>query len=169
MHSSALPLVGLYIAAITAANLLVAEFGPVISPLNAFFLIGLDLSLRDRLHDLWAGRQLWPRMLGMILLAGCVSWVLNPAAGIIAIASAVAFSVAGAVDAATYHLLRRRPYLLRSNGSNAAGALTDSLIFPTIAFGAFLPGVVALQFIAKLTGGALWAWLIRKLAPATPR
>jgi hypothetical protein len=58
MHSSALPLVGLYIAAITAANLLVAEFGPVISPLNAFFLIGLDLSLRDRLHDLWAGRQL---------------------------------------------------------------------------------------------------------------
>jgi hypothetical protein len=169
MNARTLPLVGLYIAAITAANLLVAAFGPAVSPFNAFFLIGLDLSLRDRLHDLWAGQHLWPRMLGMILLAGGVSWVLNPAAGMIAIASAVAFSVAGAVDAASYQMLRRRPYLQRSNGSNAAGALADSMIFPTLAFGAFLPDVIALQFIAKLTGGAFWAWMIQRLSRATPR
>ena len=155
-------LVGVYVAAICIANLTVAAFGPAISPVNAFFLIGLDLSLRDRLHDLWAGRSLWPRMLGMISVAGLASWLLNPAAGRIALASLVAFVVAGAVDAAVYHAQRHRSFLQRSNASNAAGALADSLIFPTLAFGAFLPGIVALQFCAKLAGGAAWAWLIER-------
>ena len=46
--------VALYLAAIVAANLLVATYGPAVAVLNAFWLIGLDLSLRDRLHDRWA-------------------------------------------------------------------------------------------------------------------
>ena len=156
------PLVGLYVAAICIANLSVAAFGPAASPFNAFFLIGLDLALRDRLHDLWAGRSLWPRMLGMIAAAGLLSWALNPAAGRVAVASLVAFVMAAAVDAATYHALRGRSFLQRSNASNAAGALADSLLFPTLAFGAWLPGIVALQFAAKLAGGAAWAWLIER-------
>ncbi len=153
-------LVGVYVAAICIANLTVAAFGPVASPFNAFFLIGLDLALRDRLHDLWAGRSLWPRMLAMIAAAGLLSWALNPAAGRVALASLAAFVVAGGVDAAVYHALRHRPFLQRSNASNAAGALADSLLFPTLAFGAWLPGIVALQFGAKLAGGAAWAWWI---------
>jgi hypothetical protein len=36
-----------YVVAITAANLTVAAFGPAVTPINAFFLIGLDLSLRN--------------------------------------------------------------------------------------------------------------------------
>lgn len=149
-----------YVAAICIANLTVAAFGPAVTPINAFLLIGLDLALRDRLHDVWAGRGLWPRMLGMIAAAGVLSWVLNPAAGRVALASLVAFVVAGGVDAAVYHALRARPFLQRSNASNAAGALADSLLFPTLAFGALLPGIIALQFAAKLAGGATWAWLI---------
>lgn len=39
-----------YAAAMTSANLLVASFGPWVSPINSFFLIGLDLALRDFLH-----------------------------------------------------------------------------------------------------------------------
>ena len=49
----------IYLVAIVSANLLIIWFGPAVSILNAFFLIGLDLSLRDRLHDLWKGEGLW--------------------------------------------------------------------------------------------------------------
>ena len=39
-----------YAVAMIAANLLVATFGPSVTAINAFFLIGLDLTLRDWLH-----------------------------------------------------------------------------------------------------------------------
>jgi len=153
-----------YCAAMVAANLSVATFGPWVSPINAFLFIGLDLSLRDHLHDRWHGPGLWPRMLALIVAAGAISYLLNPAAGRIALASVIAFVAAGLVDAGAYHALRNRPYLQRSNGSNVAGAAVDSLLFPTIAFGAFLPHIVLLQFAAKVGGGALWAWLINRHA-----
>jgi len=38
----------------------------------------------------------------------------------------------------------------------------DSLIFPTLAFGALMPHIVAMQFVAKVAGGALWSWLLNK-------
>ena len=51
-----------YIAALVTANILVAVFGPKVSVINAFLLIGLDLSLRDKLHDLWRGDRLVSKM-----------------------------------------------------------------------------------------------------------
>lgn len=155
----------IYVGAVTAANLSVAAFGPAVSPLNGFLLIGLDLSLRDKLHDRWQGAQLWPRMGAMLATAGAISYALNPAAGKIALASMAAFVASGLADAFVYQFLRNRPFMQRSNGSNAAGALVDSLVFPTIAFGGLMPAIVAAQFAAKLAGGALWAWLLnRKVA-----
>lgn len=151
----------IYCAAMVAANLSVATFGPWVSPINAFVLIGLDLSLRDKLHDRWAGKHLWPRMLALILAAGAISYALNPAAGRIALASVAAFVAAGIVDAITYHLLRRRPYMQRSMGSNVAGAVVDSILFPTLAFGAVLPAIIALQIGAKVVGSTIWALVLR--------
>jgi queuosine precursor transporter len=149
--------VAVFIGAITAANLLVAWLGPWFSPVNAFVLIGLDLSLRDWLHDRWRN-QLW-RMGLLIAAAGVLSWALNPAAGRIAVASVTAFTVAATADALVYHRLIDRRWMVRANGSNVAGAATDSVIFPLVAFGLF-PGVaavIALQFAAKLAGGFVWA------------
>jgi queuosine precursor transporter len=40
----------IYAAAMTLANLSIATWGPWVSPINAFVLIGLDLALRDWLH-----------------------------------------------------------------------------------------------------------------------
>ena len=54
----------------------------------------------------------------------------------------------------------RGSWLRRANGSNLAGAAVDSLVFPTLAFGALMPHIVALQFIAKVSGGAIWTWLL---------
>lgn len=150
----------LYCAALVAANLLVATFGPWFSPINSFLLIGLDLSLRDRLHDAWQGRHLVPKLAGLIGLAAAISYVLNPAAGQIAIASVVAFSAAMAADSIAYQVLHRRPWFQRANGSNVAGAAVDSVVFPTVAFGALLPQIVLLQFAAKVFGGLFWSWAI---------
>ncbi len=153
--------VAIYVSAIVSANLLVAVFGPWVSPINAFVLIGLDLVLRDRLHDAWQGKNLWPKMLALIAVSGLLSWGVNPAAGKIAAASAVAFAASNLVDGIVYHVLRNRSFTVRCNGSNAAGAVIDSLVFPTLAFGGPLPGIVALQIAAKVAGGFVWARVLR--------
>lgn len=150
----------LYFFVIVLANLLVATFGPWFSIINAFFLIGLDLVLRDHLHDSWQGKGFLPRMLGLIIGAGIVSYILNPASGQIAIASAIAFSVAGLVNMMVYHFLIKKEFLYRVNLSNIPASLTDSILFPTIAFGVFMPEIVAAQFAAKFLGGFIWSFVI---------
>jgi uncharacterized PurR-regulated membrane protein YhhQ (DUF165 family) len=146
-----------YAAAMTLANLSAATFGPAISPINSFFLIGLDLALRDWLH---VRLRVW-QMGALISTTGALTYVLNPAAGQIAIASACAFTAAALVDWGTFARLRGS-WMYRANGSNVAGAAVDSLLFPTIAFGALMPHIVAMQFVAKIAGGALWAWLLNR-------
>lgn len=156
-------IVALYIVALVAANLLVAAFGPAFSIVNAFLLIGLDLSLRDKLHEQWQGENLVMKMGGLIVGASAISFLLNPATGQIAIASMVAFAIAMAADATVYQWLKDKEWFVKVNGSNAAGALTDSIVFPTIAFGGLLLPIVAGQFIAKLAGGFIWSVVINKL------
>jgi len=153
----------IYIAALVVANLLVAWLGPWFSPINAFVLIGLDLSLRDKLHEHWQNNRLLLKMGGLIVVASGVSYLLNPAAGSIALASLVAFAFAMTADTITYHFLRKKSWMIRSNGSNVAGAAVDSITFPTIAFGGLMPEIVALQFIAKLFGGGIWSFLLTKI------
>ena len=148
-----------YAVAMTLANLSVAAFGPWISPINAFVLIGLDLALRDWLHV----RLRWWQMLLLIAATGLLTLALNPAAGKIAVASAAAFTLAALTDWGVFARMSGS-WQRRANGSNIAGAAVDSLVFPTLAFGALLPHIVALQFVAKVAGGAAWAWLLsRKL------
>lgn len=153
----------IYIAALVTANLLVAWLGPWFSPINAFVLIGLDLSLRDKLHEEWKNDKLVLKMGGLIATASVVSYLWNPAAGPIALASFLAFALAMSADTIAYHFLRDKPWMIRSNGSNIAGAAVDSLVFPTIAFGGLMPEIVALQFMSKICGGAIWSyWLKNK-------
>ena len=144
-----------YAAAIVSANLLVVVFGPAITPLNAFVLIGFDLAMRDWLH---VRLRPW-QMLALIAATGGVTFALNPAAGMIAIASAVSFTAAALVDWGVFASITGS-WMRRSNLSNVAGAAVDSVVFPTLAFGMLIPHIIALQFIAKVAGGALWSWLL---------
>lgn len=146
----------------TIANLSIAHFGPWVSPINAFVLIGLDLALRDWLH---VRLKAW-QMLALIVAAGVLTYALNPAAGKIAVASSAAFTAAALVDWMTFARLRGS-WLFCANGSNVAGAAVDSLIFPTLAFGALMPHIVLLQFVAKVLGGALWAALLARTVQRT--
>ena len=88
---------------------------------------------------------------------------MQPEAGRIALASSVAFGVASLADAIAYHLLRRRSWMQRANGSNVVGAAVDSVVFPTLAFGALLPLVILGQFVAKVAGGFVWSLLLARI------
>lgn len=147
----------IYAVAMTCANLSIAAFGPWVSPINAFFLIGLDLALRDWLH---VRLRVW-QMGALIAATGLLTYILNPSAQHIAIASAVSFALAALADWLTFTKLQGS-WLRRSMGSNVVGAAVDSLIFPTLAFGALMPSIVLTQFAAKVAGGAMWAALMNR-------
>lgn len=150
----------IYAAALIVANLTVAAFGPSVTAINAFVLIGLDLALRDWLHF-----KVKPYQMALLIAAtGGLTFVLNPDAGRIAVASAMAFTAAAVVDWGVFAKVKGT-WLMRSNLSNAAGAIVDSLVFPTIAFGALMPSIIAGQFVAKVAGGAVWAYLLKKRMP----
>lgn len=158
--------VGIYLIAVILANLSSAYFGPGASIINAALFIGLDLSSRDRLHDAWHGRWLWPKMAALIAVGSLLSWWFNRNAGQIALASFVAFLAAGAVDAVTYGLLHRYQYLIRCNGSNVVSGLVDSILFPALAFPGLptmvLLGIIGGQFVAKVGGGFVWSLILGK-------
>lgn len=147
-----------YLSAIVLANLSVATFGPIVAPVNAFLLIGLDLTLRDRIHDrIGLG---W-RMLVLILLGGVLSWIGG--AGRIALASSIAFMAAAGSDALTYELLHDRARMVRINGSNVVSAAVDSVVFLGLAFGALDPVLVTALWLAKVAGGFVWSVLLGAL------
>jgi queuosine precursor transporter len=152
--------IGLYLGAIVAANLIITFLGPSASIITAFVFIGLDLTVRDYLHEAWQGKGLVWKMGLLIAFGSTISWILNKDAGPIALASFVAFAAAGVADAVVYQLLKDKTRFLKVNGSNVVSSGVDSLIFPTLAFGGLMPVIVLGQFAAKVFGGAIWFWII---------
>lgn len=146
-----------YAVAMVLANLSAATWGPKVTPINAFLLIGLDLTMRDWLH---VRLKAW-QMGALIAGTGIITYALNPSAGMIAVASASSFTIAALVDWSVFARLKGS-WLRRANGSNVAGAAVDSLLFPTIAFGALMPHIVVMQFAAKVAGGAIWAYVLNR-------
>jgi uncharacterized PurR-regulated membrane protein YhhQ (DUF165 family) len=146
-----------YAIAMTLANLSIATFGIWVSPINAFIFIGLDLALRDWLH---IKLKMW-QMGALIASTGLLTYALNPAAGMIAIASALSFMLAAVADWAVFTKITGS-WFKRANVSNVAGAAVDSIAFPTIAFGVLMPEIIAMQFIAKVFGGAIWSLVLRQ-------
>jgi uncharacterized PurR-regulated membrane protein YhhQ (DUF165 family) len=156
----------IYATAMTVANLSIAHFGPWVSPLNAFVLIGLDLALRDWLH---VRLRAW-QMLALIGASGALTYALNPSAQHIVIASAAAFTLAALVDWQAFSRLSGS-WLRRSLGSNVVGAVVDTVVFSALAFLILAPtpkplGVVTViagwQLLAKVLGGTFWAWVLAR-------
>ena len=166
--------IALYLLAIVLANLDIvwaqAAFGYTdavrlaVTVFNALVFIAFDLSARDRLHDAWHRRGLVWKMALLIGAGSLLSWLLNRQAGQIALASFAAFSLAGIADALVYGLLRRLGIERRArmNGSNLVSAAVDSLVFPTVAFGGLNWVLTVGQFVAKVAGGAFWAWVFTR-------
>lgn len=156
-------LVVVYLGAITAANLLVTEYGPAVSIYTALGLVALDLTLRDLLHDRTSGARRWSVMALLVLGGSAISYALNREAGPIALASAAAFGAAMTVDAVVYQAARRMAWIERSSLSNVAGAIIDSAVFVSLAFPVFLWDVAVGQATAKVAGGLVFALLLTRL------
>jgi hypothetical protein len=148
----------LWLSAIVAANYTTALFGPAVSIVNSFLLIGLMLTTRDKLHLRWEHSGLKWKMGLLILTGGLLSYVTQPATGSVAVASIVAFSVSETIDTVVFQ------YTKSIDKSNTASAFADSLIFPLMAFGSFLPLIFAGQFLTKVLGGYMWKSLLKKKA-----
>lgn len=155
-------IVGLYLAAVVAANLLTthyaAEGHPEVSIYTAFALIAFDLVARDLLHDWYTGRRRLVVLSSLIVAGSLLSYLANPDSAEIAKWSALAFGAAMTADTVVYHLARRLPWLERSNASNVAAAAVDSCVF---CWGLGFPFIVAFgQFTAKTAGAVLFSLLL---------
>lgn len=142
--------------------MLLARYGSAFLVINAFLFIGLDFTLRDRLHETWKYRGLWWKMAALVALGSFLTYLFSPAAKNIALASAASFLAAGLVDSIAYHALRDRAQILKVNGSNILGSATDSILFPALAYGLFLPGATLGMFAAKILGGFFWFIILRR-------
>ena len=146
-----------YVTVIVAANLSTTYFGLWVTPLNAFFLIGAEIVLRDVMHESLSKIKL----LCIVIFAGFISFVINSESKNIAIASFLAIVVSCLVDYYVYSKTKGK-WIKRSNNSNFFSGFTDSLIFPLVAFGVFNPYVFILQWMAKFIGGFIWALILNK-------
>lgn len=156
-------LIGLYLTAIVLANLSVTTFGPGVAVLNAFIFIGLDITARDSLHERWQYQHLRRNMALLIISGSALSAALNWQAAGIALASCLAFAGAATADTLVYHRLHDRTRWFKINGSNVVSAAVDSLLFPALAWGfPLMWGIVLGQFVAKVAGGAIWAWVLTR-------
>lgn len=153
--------IAIYLGAAILANLVIAWFGPLAAIPVAFLFIGLDLTSRDKLHETWHNNGLIWKMALLIASGSIISYILNRDAAQIALASFIAFACAATMDTISYHFLREKTFFVKINGSNVFSAAVDSIVFPTIAFGAFLPVIVLGQFAAKVLGGLFWYWILR--------
>jgi uncharacterized PurR-regulated membrane protein YhhQ (DUF165 family) len=161
-------LVALLLSTIVAANLSSAHFGPSASIYNAFLLVGVFLSTKDYLYDVWREHRV-RNMAALIVAGSIVSYVatfLFAGDGVphdvvakIALGSFAAFAVGETWDTLVYARLRGQAWLMRSNTSNLVGAALDSAIFVSIAFGWSWP-IVFGQFCAKVAGGYVWSLVI---------
>ena len=148
-----------YLAAVVAANLLVNHFGPTSAPYIAFGLIGAVLIFRDRFADIVGVRRVIAQA-ALIATGALLTYLINQDAAVIAKASVIAFAASEAVEGTLYFAMRQWPWLERAPLSATGGALVDSVLFISIAFGFSFPIVFA-QFCAKVAGAYLWARLIQ--------
>ena len=137
--------------------------GPKASPFIAFLLIGLDLSLRDKLHENWHGKNLWPKMLVVIAAGGLLSYIINRELANIALGSSIAFAGAMVADGLVYESLFDKKKILKMNASNVVSAAVDTVLFIWIAFGVFMWKIMILQYLAKTLGGLAWSFVLTKI------
>lgn len=153
-------LILMYLGAIVAANLLTAQLGPWVTPINALVFIAFNLTSKDSLQRRWGFG--W-KMIMLILAGSALSVLFSIGTWRIASASFAAFLLSGIGDALVFERLKQRGWLWQVNGSNVAGAILDSALFLALAFG-WPPswGALALQILAKIFGGFIWSLVLKR-------
>lgn len=158
----------LFVGSLVVANLMVAHFGPWALPFTAFFLIGLDLVVRDALHEAWHGQRLVLKMSALIFAGALIAFLLNRDAFWVGVASFSAFALAQSTNTVVYGLMFNKSWLAKVNTSNLAAALVDSVVFVLVAFHEWMPLLIATQWGIKAGGGFFWSLVAKPLRARYP-
>lgn len=140
------------------ANLAVVTFGVWITPFNALVIIGAEIVIRDRIQYKYG----FAYSIFSCLAAGVVTVLITPSSLKIAIASVASIVIAGIVAGIAFKL-REGSFYKKSFSANIFAAAADSLVFPLVAFGAFMPYVTMAQFCAKTLGASIILLIMRKI------
>lgn len=151
----------LYLVALVSANLAITEFREIAFYLVGFFLIPLDMVLRDILHERWRTDNITLKMGGLIVLGGFITWLFNNDTLQVAIASVSAFATSMTVNAFVYQGMLNFSRITRMNTSNLLASIADSAVFCLLFFG-WDPMIVLVQSLIKFSGGFLFTLLFRK-------
>lgn len=147
-----------FASTIPAANWLIGNVGttcvpdgPCLIPVgfglvapSGVLMIGLALVLRDAIHEV-AG---WKWAVAAVAFGSMLSLLSSPPA--LALASAVAFTMAELADATVYSRLRSKGRAFAVVASGVVGAALDSALFVWLAFG-------SLEFSAGTTLAKIYA------------
>lgn len=123
------------VASVVLANLMTAHLGMVAVGFGLIasagtWAAGLCLVLRDALDRAGGLRWVLPTIAAGVVLS---AWLAGPA---LALASAAAFLLSELADLGVFRALRRRTLVGAIAGSNAVGAVVDTLVFlPLAGFG----------------------------------
>jgi len=154
--------VALYLVAVVATNFAFIHLGVWsflgVSAPWAAFLAGLPLAFRDAVQ-----RRYGRYVAAIVILVACgITAFLSPA---LAFASAAAFLCGELLDLTVFTALERKGFLKAAIASNTVGAVVDSLVFLSIAFGslAFLPG----QVIAKVVSSSIVSLVLWRTRSST--
>lgn len=147
-----------FLATVPAANWLIGHVGttciphgPCLVPVwpglmapSGVLMVGAALVLRDAVRE----RLGLTRALQLVCVGAALSVLVAPVE--IVGASLAAFALSELADAAAYEPLRRRGVATAVMASGIAGAVVDSALFLSLAFG-------SLDFFAGQVVGKLWA------------
>jgi queuosine precursor transporter len=165
-----------FMATIPLANWLIGNVGtcvqngPCLIPVgfglmapSGAAVIGLALVLRDVVHRVLG----WQAAIAAIIGGAALSAFLAPPA--LVVASAAAFLLSEVADFAVYAPLQRKRLIAAVLASGVAGAIVDSAVFLSLAFGSleYLPGQVVGKLWATIAAAAI-LWTYREGQPAPP-
>lgn len=154
-------LIFLYITSIICGNNLIHYFGPIALPITSFFVIPLDLIIRDILQYKW-GKSYKLKIAALIMSGSLVTFLLNIEAYNVALASFCAFSCAGLLDTLIFTRLKNSSFQKRIIVSNLFSTVLDSIVFQTVAFNNVRLDIVSLHCGLKIAGSFFWVFCLNK-------
>lgn len=156
----------IFLLSVITANIILSLLTPSVglwaSVVTAFLFIGINISIRDKIHEDWYKHNLRLKMSILIIVGSVLTYIINPSSKSVAMASGVSFLVSGIVDFIIYQLLYHTDKSIKVNVSNIGSSIVDSILFPTLAFGNFNVLVILGQFLVKVFGGYVWSLFLFK-------
>ena len=149
-----------YLCALIIANFIVFNFGKYGLLFTAFFLIPFDFVIRCDFHETWTGKNLFIRLLMLVLTASTLTFFLNPETAKISLASSISFLLSSVAASIFYQIFITKSFLFKVNGSDFIAIICDSIVFQLIAFNSFLISVAIYQILLKFCGGLLWYFIL---------